>query len=139
MTLVQIIVLAIIVMVMGGIALLTFFLIRGTRRLREMKARTLANATPATAQVLTIDQDGYSEAEGVRRLLMKLDLRVNHPYKGEYQAATRWFVKEFAIPQIQPGSEIAVKVNADDPSRVYPEDEWAEFADWEVRRPVDQP
>jgi hypothetical protein len=124
-------VIAAVVLFAGG--LFAFFLLRGARRVAALKQEAIDSALPATARVIEIDQQGSTG--GTRKLLVTLTLDVQ-PGAGEvYRATTRWFVQEIAVPRIQPGESIAVRVNATYPDRIYPAEAWAEFADWQVRMP----
>jgi hypothetical protein len=125
-------VIAAIVLFAGG--LFAFFLLRGVRRVAALKREAIASALPATARVIEIDQQG-AMGSGTRKLLITLTLDVQ-PDSGEvYRASTRWFVQEIAVPRIQPGEQIAVRINETYPDRIYPAEDWAEFADWQVRMP----
>lgn len=124
-------VIAAVVLFAGG--LFAFFLLRGMRRVAALKREAIDSALPATARVIEIDQQGATGSGG--KLLITLTLDVQ-PGSGEtYRASTRWFVQEIAVPRIQPGQEIAVRINAMYPDRIYPGEDWAEFADWQVRMP----
>jgi hypothetical protein len=125
-------VIAAVVLFAGG--LFAFFLLRGMQRVSALKREAIASANPATARVVEIDQQG-SMGSSTRRLLITLTLEVQPASGAPYQASTRWFVQEIAVPRIQPGQEIPVKVNATYPDRIYPAEAWAEFADWQVRMP----
>ena len=108
---------------------------RGLKRMEALKKQTLARADQATAEVLRLANSGRMQESGaVRRLGVRLELNVRHPGRGTYQASTVWLVDEIVIPQVQPGKELPVLVNADDPTRVYPNIEGAEFDDWTLKK-----
>jgi len=46
-----------------------------------------------------------------------------------YKAEAAWFVDTFSFSKAQPGEVISVKVDADNPKIIYPDIEWAVYAE----------
>ena len=114
------------------VVLLVFMLVRGNRLVAQKKREVLANAIPAEATVISLSRGGYSTGEAFRKLELKLTLRVEHPTRGPYEVNTKWLVDELALPRVQPQEVIPVKINREDPERIYPAADWAEFTDWRL-------
>jgi uncharacterized membrane protein YcaP (DUF421 family) len=116
------------------VLLFAFFFVRGSRRIKQMQQDVFANAIPAQAMVLSLMRGDFTTGGSFRKLEVKLTLRVQHPQLAPYDASTEWLVDELALPQVQPQQVVPVRVNRDNPQRVYPGVEWAEFSDWIIKR-----
>ena len=64
------------------------------------------------------------------RLRVELRLEINVPSGQPYQAATAWLIDAAALPQVQPGQALSVKIDAQDQQVIYPNAGWAEFIPW---------
>jgi uncharacterized membrane protein YcaP (DUF421 family) len=116
------------------VLLFAFFLVRGSRRIRQMQQDVFANAVPAEATILSLMRGDFTTGGSFRKLELKLTLRVQHPQLPPYEASTEWLVDELALPQVQPQQVVSVRVNREHPERVYPDVPWAEFSDWIIKR-----
>lgn len=56
---------------------------------------------------------------------VKLELEVHMPSNPAYQAQTTWLVEEEALPYVEEGKEISLKVDPVDPKYIYPKGSWA--------------
>jgi hypothetical protein len=77
-----------------------------------------ATVISATTQAGTQDP-----ARGLARV--RLLLLVTPPGGKTYQATTTWLVEQAALPHVQSGQGISVRIDAADPQRVYPAAPWA--------------
>ena len=98
---------------------------RSTQRVREfleeleerkqVQQRVLATGTPGSAKVLRIRQTGRMQG---RNPEVHFTLQVEHPQFGSYQAEVTTFVEMVAIPRVQPGQTLEVRVDSADRSRL---------------------
>ncbi len=58
----------------------------------------------------------------------RFDLEVSNAYKSPYKAVAMWNVYEMAIPTVQIGKEVDVKIDADDPQIIYPNLQGVEYS-----------
>ena len=58
----------------------------------------------------------------------KFDLEVSSAFKAAYKTETVWNVYEMAIPTVQIGKEVDVKIDTDDPQVVYPNLQGVEYS-----------
>jgi len=116
------------------VVVFVFFFVRGSQRIKKMQQEVIADAIPAQATILSVMQGDYTTGGAFRKLELKLTLRVQHPQLPPYEAKTEWLVNEIALPQVQPQHVVPVRVNRENPERVYLDAEWAEFSDWTIRR-----
>jgi hypothetical protein len=102
---------------------LTLLYARGKRIQANMKRVVLNRAIPATAKALSVTEGSKAfkrSSKLTRDVELQLTLEAQHPHLTPYQAATTWMVNELHFAQIQVGQIVSVKINADEPSRVYP-------------------
>ena len=125
-------VLIVLIVVLVIALLLIFLLVRGQRLKRKMQSDVLADALPAQATVLNLD-DSYATGETLRKLEITLSLRVDHPDRPSYNVTSIWRIDAIALPQVQPQKIVPVRINRDDPELIYPDAEWAELADWTMK------
>jgi hypothetical protein len=105
---VVLVVLFVVFKVVGGLA-------KGSRETQQL----LATGTPASARILQIQHTGTTVSYGgARQLQVMIWAEVNPPGGAPYQAQFTSFVSELQIPQIQPGSEVRVRFDSANPSRV---------------------
>jgi hypothetical protein len=125
-------VLLLMVVVLGVFFLLTF-LARGGRRLNlERQARVQA-ARPMKARVVALSKV-QDPPGGSHTPLLRLNLELLPEGGAPYPAQTTWWVKKLWLPNVQPGQEVAVRVDTEDRARIYPDFEEAWMA-WEVMAP----
>ncbi|HNB52976.1 MAG TPA: hypothetical protein PK530_13590 [Anaerolineales bacterium] len=106
----------------GFYRLIFFLLIRSGRKAMEEINTTLTRATPALAQVTradTLTTPGRKPRLGAVYCTLTLEV---HPSEGApFPAITTWEVSRSALPQIQPGQVISVRIDADKPTTIYPD------------------
>jgi hypothetical protein len=90
---------------------------------RESSARE-ARSGYALATVVDL---GRSREVGGSEVRVDLGLEVRPPGGREYRARASWLLDLAALPQVQPGRELQVRVDAEDPQRIYPGGPWARF------------
>ena len=127
------IVLIAVAVVLFVIVVVIFMLVRGHGLVKRLQKEVLSNAIPANATVISLARGDYATSEGFRKLELKLTLRVEHPARGPYEVITKWVVDELALPRVQPQEVVPVKINREDPARIYPAADWAEFTDWRLQ------
>lgn len=101
--------------------MLGFFGVRALRRgaaRRREEGRVWHEGSPATARVITISSGGGSLNDHPR---IDFELEVSHQGR-VYQATASTIIDQLAIPRIQPGCEIVVRVDPNDPSKVAIDD-----------------
>jgi hypothetical protein len=79
------------------------------------KAQLAQTGIPASGQIVQVQQTGrlinYNpEVHAV--------VQVQHPQMGSYQAQTTCVVPQIAIPQIQPGAQVQVRINPTNPQDI---------------------
>ena len=98
-------------------------LIESTRKAKEAMQRGI----PATATVRRVlDSISAGSYDGVD---MELMLEVQPPSGDPYGAISTWAVRPAAVSKVQEGCRLAVKIDPEQPQRIYPAVEWAEFLD----------
>jgi hypothetical protein len=85
----------------------------------KQKAR-VKDAIPAqaTVEALRVWQD-------LGKVRVRLQLLVSPPSGIPYETSVEWEVSAANLAQVQEGMQIAVKIDADNPLRVYPGVSWA--------------
>ncbi len=78
----------------------------------------------AWAKILSANQGSINTYHMAR---VELQLEVHLPGNPVYQAKTTWLVEQEALPSIEDGKEISVKVDPQDPQYIYPNGAWAKF------------
>ena len=83
-----------------------------------------ANAQDAQARVLSIDTTMVlRDVRG--KLKIGISIEIYMPNAKAYTANTTWEIDITAVATIQPGQVVAVKVDADEKSTIYPNVPWA--------------
>lgn len=111
--------------VVSVLAVAAFFVFaaRSGEKLVQAKKARVAAARPAQAKVRAAKQGrGALIRNGQRGPEIMLTLEVD----GRTVEA-RWNVFELGIPKIQEGATVPVRIDAEDPSIVFPDAEWAEL------------
>ena len=91
-----------------------------------MYDKRFANAQDAQARVLSIDNTMVlRDVRG--KLKVAISLEIHTPNAKAYTANTTWEIDITAIATIQPGQVVAVKVDADEKSTIYPNVPWAMY------------
>lgn len=91
---------------------------------KENKARQEA-AKLCKAKIISSKQ-GVTGGD-IKRIIY-LDLEIMDPVKS-YHASAAWFVDTLHFNKIQEGNVISVKVDIDDPMKIYPADSWAVYTE----------
>jgi hypothetical protein len=111
---------------------LGFFIWFFVRMRRPRKSKT-AKEDPTTrqeravwawAKVLSSSQGAVNTFRMAR---VEMQLEVHMPGNPAYQAKATWLVEQEALPSIEEGKEIALKVDPQGPQHVYPNGTWAKF------------
>jgi hypothetical protein len=114
-----------VVLVVGFIALLVWGVKSGAKRERKER-KLLAQARPAVATVTAIEATPILRGMP-REPMVMLTLEIRPERAAPYSTETVWFVDTVAVPRIQPGQEVPVKVDAHDPRIAYPAEPWAVY------------
>ncbi len=85
-----------------------------------------AMAIPASATVVSAQVVVHYPSQN--RRVMHLQLSVTPPGGKPYFANSNWVVDETALAYLQPGTELAVKIDTQNPNIVYPNTGWASFS-----------
>jgi hypothetical protein len=94
---------------------------RGEKMLAEQAAR-VKDAQPAQAKILRYEEGVFGGRDSQGRFAgVRFELEVTFPGQPPYQATTFWKVYPMAVPQLQVGKLVAVKVDAADPQIIYPD------------------
>lgn len=98
-------------------------------RQAELRARA-ARAVWSSATVASL-RNRPAPGAGERRVRVDLRLQVQAPDGSVYPATPSWYVDVDALANLQPGASLSVKIDADDPSIIYPNADWAEIWPWD--------
>lgn len=88
--------------------------------------RRQAEAKPAKAKIISASQ-GIQGGE-IKKMIF-LTFEINDGFTAPYTAAAGWFVDTLHLSKIQEGSVIDVKVDIDDPNKIYPAASWAVYTE----------
>lgn len=106
----------------GFYRLIFYLLIRSGQKAMEEINATLARATPALAEVTRIDlTHPMGRKPRMSAVYCALNLQIHPPEGAPFQATTVWEVSRSALPQIQPGQVISVRIDADQRATIYPD------------------
>ena len=95
-------------------------------RARKKYDKRFENALDAQARVLSIDNTMVlSDVRG--KLKVALSLEIHMPNAEAYTTNTTWEIDITAVAHIQPGLTIAVKVDKDKKTTIYPNVSWATY------------
>jgi hypothetical protein len=100
---------------LGGVALVVFFIIkvREMSRAEAERKQIWKTGKPATARVVKITEVGGDDQPEV-----DLDLEVRSDGAPETPVKVRSLISRLAIPRIQPGCEIQVRVDPSDAKKI---------------------
>ncbi len=79
------------------------------------KASLAQSGLPATGQLVQVHQTGRMINYNPE---VQVVVQVHHPQMGAYQAQTTVVVPQIAIPRIQPGAQVQVRINPQNPQDV---------------------
>jgi hypothetical protein len=88
---------------------------------RRIEAGQLAAATIVSARA-------QSNREVAGTVVVRVVLRVEQPGGATYTAAVNWDVDSVMDNALKPGQPIAVKIDPEDPKRIYPNVSWASYS-----------
>jgi hypothetical protein len=93
-------------------------------RARKKYDKLFANALDAQARVLSINNSMVlKDVRG--KLKIAVSLEIQFPNQDPYTSNATWEIDITAIPQIQPGQTVAVKVDKYKKTTIYPNVPWA--------------
>jgi len=111
------------------VIIIVFFLKRSFAKKKqwadELKLKQ-ANAKAATAKVISASQSLYG---GELRRIIFLKLLISDGFTPPYEADAAWFVDTMHFNKVQEGNEIMVKVDRDDPKKIYPAESWGIYSE----------
>jgi hypothetical protein len=89
------------------------------RRERESFERSV----PALARVLMVGNSTPSRSYGT--MVMDLLIQVHRPGVLPYEISTIWSVEPAAVPKVQVGQTFAIKIDPQNPNKIYSGETWA--------------
>ncbi len=92
---------------------------------QESKRRQ-AQAKPAKAKIISVSQ-GVQGGE-IKKMIF-FTFEIHDGFTAAYSASAGWFVDTLHLDKIREGNEIDVKVDADDPGKIYPAASWAVYTE----------
>lgn len=92
---------------------------------QESKRRQ-AQAKPAKAKIISASQ-GIQGGE-IKKMIF-LIFEINDGFTSAYTASAGWFVDTLHLNRVQEGNEIDVKIDRDDPQKIYPAASWAVYTE----------
>ena len=120
------VVLGLVLLPLAAGGLIVYLVLRKMRRegleamdRREAYRQREAQAVWAAATVVSLRQSNLM-ADGQVRARVELRLKVEPPGGEAYLALARWVVDQALLAQMQPGSALSVKIDAQDPQVIYP-------------------
>ena len=100
----------------------------GAKMLAEREAR-LAKAEKGKAKIIGFHPVGLSgTGNGGRYQAYEFTLEVSNAYKEAYRAKTIWEVYPMAVPKVQEGMEVNVKIDTEDENIIFPLTEGVQFS-----------
>ncbi|NUM46756.1 MAG: hypothetical protein HUU38_18790 [Anaerolineales bacterium] len=86
------------------------------------KAMAEISATLALANVIRLNRtQPMGRKPRMSAEYCTLTLEVHPPEGAPYPATTTWEVSRSALPQLQPGQVVTVRIDADNPTTIYPD------------------
>lgn len=92
---------------------------------QENKKRQAA-AKPAKAKIVSVSQG--IQGGDIKKMIF-FTFEINDGFRHPYTATAGWFVDTLHLDKIREGNEIDVKVDADDPQKIYPAASWAVYTE----------
>ena len=92
---------------------------------KENKRRQ-AEAKPAKGKILSAS---LGVQGGDIKKMVFLTFEINDGYSAPYTASAGWFVDALNLHKMQEGNVIDVKVDKDDPKKIYPAETWAVYTE----------
>ncbi len=85
----------------------------------------LAKSAPAMAEIVCVESKFVFPSGG--NILTHLVLNVMPPGGTNYVVSVDWIVEHIGYDNLKPGGEIAIKIDPEDPKRIYPNVSWAKY------------
>ncbi|MEZ4221117.1 MAG: hypothetical protein R3B13_09315 [Polyangiaceae bacterium] len=110
------------VVVIGGSLLFTFVIIGISAYIFYRVFKKMGDASrlrqigiPASAQILSLSDTGVTINDNPQ---VALALAIQSPHHGAYQVQTTSIISRLAIPRVQPGMTVPVKIDPQNPNNV---------------------
>ncbi len=116
------------VVVFGIIGFIVWASISGGKLMKQREQK-LSRSEPGKAKILsfrTVGLRGQGKYGEFQAYIFSLE--VSSAYKAAYNTETAWNVYQMGAPRVQAGNEVNVKIDAEDPSVVYPDVEAVEYS-----------
>jgi hypothetical protein len=122
-----------------GMVLVFAYAARQGQKMMAAQAGRTENGVAAEATILAYEEGFFGGQDNKGRFAgIRFNLDVTMPGKPSYPATTFWKVYPMAVPQLQVGKTVAVKVDAADPQVVYPNVPSVEYnwsaATWQAKQ-----
>ena len=88
--------------------------------------RRQANAKPAKAKIISASQG--VQGGNIKKMIF-FTFEINDGFSSPYTASAGWFVETLHLNNIQEGMELDVRVDKDDPKKIYPANSWAVYTE----------
>ncbi|MEO8512005.1 MAG: hypothetical protein ABI543_00465 [Ignavibacteria bacterium] len=92
---------------------------------KENKERQ-AFAKPAKAKIISVSQG--IQGGDIKKMIF-FTFEINDGFTSPYTASAGWFVDTLHLNKIQEGMELDVKVDSEDPQKIYPANSWATYTE----------
>jgi len=103
------------------ILLLVYFFYR-MYSIAEQDRRRRKRAVKATAKIIKIGHSRNSEYTG--EVIVHVTLEVTPPNGVPYELDTEWWLNPTAIPKMEVGRTVAVKIDSKNPKIIYSAERW---------------
>ena len=111
--------------VIGGVIVgIVLFFRKIGKDAERLKAR-VEQATPAEAKVIQVGRSLLQKNQNTTNIRLRLE--VTPKDRPPYQTTVTWDVEQAAIPKVQEGKQVPVKIDVENPNIVYPRVGWAEY------------
>ena len=105
-----------IVVVVGSVFFM-FKVLGGLGKAEAERQRLIATGIPARARILQVTPGGMTvQTGGLRQLQLHISVEVHRPNMAPYPGQITSLISELQIPQIQPGSWLAVRIDPMNPA-----------------------
>jgi hypothetical protein len=127
---------ALILVIIAAVVLIVVIMVFVFLHLNRRKMHRLSQRNQAFIQrqqsavlgkALVVDARDGVTGEYATQTYMTLTLEVTPSGGQTYRTSARWLVELSALGFIQQGSEMPVKIDADDPKIIYPNAPWAKY------------
>ena len=106
-------------LVVGGVLISVLKIFGGLGKANAERERLLREGIQCPARVLGVQMGGMTMTVGVHRhLQLQLQVEVQLPGRPPHVAQMTTMVSELQIPQLQPGAQLTVRVDRNDPNKI---------------------